>query len=250
MEDFPLTVVRGGINRLRVKGSARADSLYDLLNGYVTDSGTVHCRPGTVRTFELDPLTKGICAFDGSYHTFASEIVPVPDGYVIHVIAHPDSTVSTPIVLSKVHFAVPFLGFLYVVAEFDNGDIFHYWLRSSGTWTANTVYFNGDVVEPTSVNGLAYQATRISSPFPSWAPSVPRANGDIVEPTVYNDFFYIVVDTIGDTPRSGTTEPVWPEVDGGQVIEDVDGLLSTAAAPTLPSDGDTSNPPSVDDRYG
>ena len=31
---FPLTTLKGGINRLRVKGGASPASLYDLLNGF------------------------------------------------------------------------------------------------------------------------------------------------------------------------------------------------------------------------
>ncbi len=248
MQDIPLTVIRGGINRLRVKGGARADSLYDLLNGFVTDSATVKIRPGTVRVAQLNPVTRGLCSFGGSIHVFASEVVDVPDGYTLNVLTHPDSTEDTPIVLDKIYFAVPYLGFLYVVAKFDNGDVFHFWLRSSGTWTADTVYKNGDVVTPTVPNGLLYQATRVGAPLPSWAPNVPRAVNDTVEPTVYNDFFYTVVDVTGATPRSGTVEPIWPEQDGAQVTEDVDGILSSTAVST-PATGDTAVPESVQERY-
>jgi hypothetical protein len=44
MRDIPLTAIKGGINRTRTKGGARADTLYDLLNVYVTEDGTVQAR--------------------------------------------------------------------------------------------------------------------------------------------------------------------------------------------------------------
>jgi hypothetical protein len=72
-----LTAVNGGINRLRVKGAADRNSLYDLLNGYVTQQKTIKVRPGTFRTAELpedtagDGLTKGLCVFNDLFHVFS-----------------------------------------------------------------------------------------------------------------------------------------------------------------------------------
>jgi hypothetical protein len=248
MRPIPLTVLKGGISRQRLKGGARADSLYDLVNGNITDAGTVRSRPGTVRVAALDPLTRGLMSFGGKLHTFCHEIVAVPAGYVLHILSHPESIPSLVFTLSKVHFSAPFLGFPYVVAEFSNGSIHHYWLRSSGEWVADTAYGTGDVTEPTTPNGLGYQATRIGAPYPSWAPNVARAIGDFVEPTVYNDFYFEAVDTVGTSPRSGNVEPDWPTNAGEQIIEDVNGVVDSAAT-TTPPPADTT-PPDVQDRYG
>lgn len=249
MRPIPLTVLKGGINRLRTKGGVRADSLYDLLNGHLTDAGTVKARPGTIRIASLPSDTKGLCGFQDAFHVFNHEIVTVPAGFVLHVLASPNSIPGAVIKLAKIHFAAPFLGFLYVVAEFADGTVFHYWLSSSGPWQANTAYRNGDIVEPTTPNGLAYQAVRISSPYPSWAPNILRTDGDIVEPTVYNDFFYTVVSTLGDNPHSGSTEPLWPTTSGTQVTEDSNGLLDTAP-PTVTQPPVSTVPSEVSDRYG
>ncbi len=234
---------------MRPKGGARADSLYDLVNGYITDAGTAKNRPGTERVATLDATTKGLVSFEGTLHTFSNAVVAVPSGYTLHVITHPD---DNALVITKIWFAKPYMGYLYVVAQFEADNygeegIFHYWLRSSGTWSADTVYYNGDIVEPTVVNGIAYEAVRVSAANPSWAPNVPRADGDIVEPTAYNDYYYTVVDTLGTNPRSGTTEPEWPTSDGAQVIEDVDGIgTSVAVATETPAD---QTPQSIQERY-
>jgi hypothetical protein len=252
-----LTVIKGGINRLRTKTGSRADTLYDALNCYVTAAKTVTVRPGTLRQNPLPEGTKGLCAFQGKLHVFAitSDIV-VSDPYVLHVITHPDDT-SVPgdeIEIQEIHFAEPFLGFLYVAAEFVNGDVFHYWLQLKGTWQADTIYHAGDIVEPTVPTGIVFQATRISAPFPSWAPNVPRTAestgvpGSIVEPTVYNDFYYTVVETFGDNPASGVIEPIWPEADGARVTEETD--LGNSASPTTTEPSGIAVSQAIIDRYG
>src|SRR6201999_3287908 len=109
---------KGGINRFRPKGAARADVLYDLINAYVTNENTVIVRPGALRRAVLPSVTKGLCAFAGSRHVFSTEVVPVPIGYTLHVLTHPlfDSGTAGGFPLKKIHFVAPFLGFLYVVA--------------------------------------------------------------------------------------------------------------------------------------
>lgn len=247
MRVLPLTVVKGGINRQRTKGGASPDSLYDLLNGYVTASGTVVCRPGTVRETTLDERTRGLVAFDGSRHTFCHRIVDVPDGYTLHVLHHPDSAEEYVIELERIHFAVPIMGALYVAAEFEDGEIYHYWLQVVDPWAQDTHYFANTMVRPSIPNGLAYQASRFGDPYPAWAAGVPRYDGNagdyqqsIIEPTVYNDFYYPCVLTGGTNPRSGDVEPTWPTEAGEQVIEYADGDEATVTpAPPEPPSTDT-----------
>lgn len=248
MRSAPLTTIKSGISRLRTKGGARADTLYDLLNGYVTESGTVKVRPGTARVAELDSRTRGLCAFGGELHVFCHEYVDVPEGYVLNILVHPDppdfgygyaagyTYGGGEVPLEKIHFAEPFLGGLYVVAEFavdSNGDgendVYHYWLQPGRVWEADTSYSNGELVEPTEPNGLLYIATRFENANPPWQPDEPRFDGvgdnyaqSIVEPTTANGFYYVCVDTDGPNPRSGATEPVWPTFEGGQVVERTD----------------------------
>lgn len=251
MAQAPLTVLKGGINRLRTKGGARADQLYDLLNAYLTKQGTVVPRPGTRRTHTLNALTKGLTAFGGRFHTFCHEVVEVPADFTLHVLVSPESDddVDPPVIytLSRIHFAKPMLGYLYVVAEFSNGGIFHYWLQQGTPWAASKIYKIGDLVQPTTVNGLAYQANRSTAANPIWTPGAPRTLGDIVEPTVYNGFYYTVVDTAGAAPTSGDTEPDWPEAAGAQVVESTDTTPGTGATPgTNPA---TTPGSDVTDRY-
>lgn len=251
MRDAPLTVLKGGINRLRTRGGARADNLYDLLNGYLTEDGTVHVRPGSLRVASLDASTKGLTYFSGSRHTFAAATVAVPAGYTLHVLVHPDQDPGEAVIpLKRIHFAEPFLGFLYVVAEFTDDTVWHYWLRGSGTWTAETVYQIGDVIFPTVANGLAYMATRVGAANPLWTANTPRQLGDIVEPTAdnANGYYYTVVDTSGANPTSGSVEPNWPAASGAQIVESTD--ITPDSTDTDATDP-TNNPGSdITDRYG
>lgn len=253
--EVSLTTVKGGINRLRTKGSAPEDSLYDLLNGYVTAAKTVKVRPGTFRVAQLptntagEGVTKGLCAFNGTKFVFSDELVDVPNGFTLRILSHPDATPDAPIALEEINFAKPFMNYLYVSATFENGDTYHFWLQEGDTWEADTTYKLGDIVLPTSPFGLAFQAQRLTEPNVAWAPNVSRALNDVIEPTVYNDYYYTAVDVQGTNPRSGDTEPEWPTEDGAQVIEDADGAGATPSTPTDMPDPNAQPAPSTSDRY-
>lgn len=96
MRPVPLTTLRGGINRLKVRGAARADMLYDLLNGYVTNAATIAPREGTTRDAVLDANTVGLMAMKGQKHVFSSALQTVPAGYVCDVLAHPAVQYTPP----------------------------------------------------------------------------------------------------------------------------------------------------------
>jgi hypothetical protein len=242
-----LTTVKGGINRQRVKGAALSDSLYDLLNGYVTKARTVVNRPGTFRSQVVSATTKGLASFDGTLHVFSNVVQSVPAGYTLHVLQHPSDQTQT---IAVIHFAAPFLGFLYVAAEFSGGDVYHFWLQVKGSWAASTQYDLNDVVQPTTPNGLLYKAVRVGAPAPAWASGASRALNDVIEPTEYNGFKYTVVDVIGTNPASGTVEPTWPTIEGAQIAEEVDGDPVSAEAPATGGDGPSTPSSDVIDRYG
>ena len=242
---IPLTVIQGGITRLRTKGAALRNSLYDLVNAYVTAGKTIVVRPGTYRRQTLTG-TKGLVAFGGDFHVFSDTTVTVPTGYEDHVLSNPQNRAST---IARIHFAAPYLGFLYVVAEFSDGTVQHFWLQDGGTWTANTVEFLGTYILPTVDNGFAFAATRLEPPHPLWQPNVVVAVNDIFEPTVYNGYMFKAIAVLGDSPHTGATEPVWPAVENAQIQEfgdfDTSSAASTSASSATPIPGRT-----ITDRYG
>lgn len=246
-----LTTIKGGLSRQRTKGGALKDQLFDLLNGYVTTEKTVRSRPGTTRVATLPAGTFGLVHWNGSFHVFASSVISgIPSGYTLNIVRAPNGQD-----LSRIHFAQPFLGSLYVSAEFADGQIYHYWLRSADDWEANTPYDLEDLVEPTVTNGFRYAPTRNGQPYPQWTPNAARALNDRVEPTTFNGYYFEVVEVTGTNPRSGVVEPRWagdPDiVPGKRYVESVDGTFQ-ARRPTPPRDRDRRPPGGRGDdgRYG
>lgn len=245
-----LNAASGGINRLRTKGGASKETLYDLVNGWVDASGAMVSRPGTAEDFILPAGTKGLCSVNGALVVFSHTITAgMPVGVTCEVLTHPVDAAQP---IKEIHFAAPFLGgsdgaYLYVVAEFADGAVYHYWLQRADAWTADTNYTLGAMVQPTVPNGFFYRARRIgATPIP-WAPNVKRAVGAVVVPTTENGWDYTCIDTIGSDPKSGATEPTWPTEDGATVFED-----TGVAAPPPPSYGGNNPPPlpdDVGDRY-
>jgi len=239
-----LSAVKAGMTRLRTKGGASTDSVYDLVNGYVTAARTITCRPGSRIAYQLPPGTKGLVFFQGKFVVFANVVIPSTSPNVeIEVLRHPENAGAA---IKQIHFAMPFLGFLYVVAEFEGGDVFHYWLEKGEIWQPNKTYFPGTLIRPSTGNGLAYRLEGDTSAYLPWAANVARALGDVVVPTTDNGYKYTVIETTGSAARSGTTEPVWPTNAGETVFEDanVQNALgsNTTNTPAVP--------PNVKDRYG
>lgn len=244
MRPVNLTTIKGGLNRLRTKGAALNDSLYELLNGYVTTEKTVQVRPGTALDHTLPAGTSGLVAFGGLLHVFSSADVPGLDTSVfkLHVLREPGGSA-----LTKIHFAEPFLGALYVAAEFDTDVIYHFWLPDASDWQANTVYDANQLVQPTTANSFVYRATRLGAPFPQWTADTPRQVGDKIEPTTYNGLYFEVISVVGTNPRSGTIEPNFDVAVGALVTETVDTTTTPADPTPLPRPVD--NDPDLLDRY-
>ena len=224
MRQVNLNALTQGIQRLREKGSPDPQSLYDLVNGYVAIDGSVRQRPGTVHVADLPSDTHGLIAHRGDLVVFATSPRTMPAGFRCEVVTHPH---DADIGISRVWFAAPFLGFIYAVVEFLDGSIYHYWQQDGIEWEPNKMYVEGTVIVPANGNGMAYKAVRTSPPFPNWEANAARAIGDKVEPANGNGYYYEVTAVGGDTPRSGTVEPVWPAESDAVVVEFADNQKAT-----------------------
>jgi len=222
-----LNAVQGGITRLRDKGGASPNTLFELTNGHVTIARTIESRPGTVRHAELPDESRGLGVHEGQLTTYCHRMVPVPAGYRLEVIGHPT---QADLPLRTIHFDGPAMGFPYVVAEYANGDVFHFWLERFVPWSANKPVIPGQTVSPTTQTGYLYQAGRTDTPAPAWSAGAARAVGDVVEPSTPNGYRYRVVEVFGNNPVSGSTEPTWPTETGHRVTESVQ---TGPSAPTV-----------------
>jgi hypothetical protein len=231
VRSYPLTVLKGGINRLRVKGGASANQLYDLQNGYITNDGSIAPREGTIRAATLDGSTVGLSAANGQFNIFSSAFstAALPANYVLNVLSNPVNTSSSP---TKIWYAKPFMGFPYVVAQFSDSTIHHYWLQNNGTWTSSTDYTSASIVLPPTANGLAYQGVRDFPAQPLWTADTQITSGSYIEPNTPTGFCYQAIAVTGSPVHTGLVEPVWPTVAGGVVQEFGDFDVSATDAGT------------------
>lgn len=220
MRAIPLADQSEGINLLRSKGGASPQGLFDLVNGWVTPKRTINARPGTVAAASFPSGTKGVVGFENKFHTFASNPATVSDdpNVVVHILRRSDGSASA---LTKVHRAFPFLGRLYVVAEYADGAVRHFWLELPVTWSANKVYAFGQKVLPTTNAGFYYAIEGVSA-VAAWQENSVVVVGDFKQPKITNNFKYEL--TAGTGPsgfplRTSETEPTWPTTDGATVIE-------------------------------
>lgn len=247
MRSVAINSLKKGIDRTRVKGWADPEALFNAVNMWVTVSLSARPRPGTVIDAILPAGTIGLTTFRGKLVVFSDHEVDLTgfDQYELEILTYPGTAGPS---LFKIHFAEPFLGFLYVSAEWSTGEVFHYWLREPSTWEANKIYKFGDLVQPSTPNGFVYEATRLLPADPVWTPNSAVVVGDRREPTVPNSFTYEVIDTIGTNPRTGTTEPDWPTEADAIINEDAD--FDATVPPAGGGSSDTTPPSSVSDRYG
>lgn len=226
-----------GIDRSRVRGDAGISSLYELTNAFITIAGRVKKRDGfslvaVSRSDDwapaLDPNTRGLFSAGGKLHTFYSVAnVEMRPDVEYHRLPPPPGDPAPALV--AIDFCGLYLGAIYAVAEFSDGSTWHYWLRSDGVWKANHAYREGQIIEPTSGDGMAYQATGDDHPQ-TWKPQQQYAIGDEVQPTEPNGYKYRLIDASGDNPASGPVEPAWPTTEDALVYEDVDNTSSDSAA--------------------
>ncbi len=226
MPSMMLSAVKTGITRLRVKGGASADSLYDLVNGYVTAARTIAPRPGSERFVELPQGTIGLSLFNGVFQVFSDHAITggIPSNFHVNVLSPPADAAGGIPYLVRIWKAEPLMGGLYVVAEWsdrvDRG--IHYWLQgaSASAWKPNHIYMLGETV--IASNGLVFSAGRIGEPYATWTAGAEVAEGDIVEPSKFNGYYYVADEVHGSPARTGPSEPAWIAKDGATVVEEAD----------------------------
>lgn len=170
------------------KGASVSDAnrLRVLDNCFVTTGRTIRKRPGLSLVTTLEPGTKGLRAAGGKLNTFyaTGSIAHSDTRFQANKIAHP----SLPAMeVEKIHYADSFNGYLYVSAQYNNGDIRHHYLDDPAAmtaWAATTALSLGAVRRPTTSNGYRYVVTTAGSTGgsePAW-PTTPGAtvtNGSV-----------------------------------------------------------------------
>lgn len=111
------------------KGASVSDAnrLRVLDNCYVTTGRTIRKRPGLVAVATLEAGTKGLRAAGGKLNTFyaVGNITHLNTMFLANKVTHPTLPAME---VQKIHYADSFNGYLYVSAQYLNGDIRHHYL--------------------------------------------------------------------------------------------------------------------------
>jgi hypothetical protein len=214
-----------GIDRNRNLSPPRDGALYDLVNAYLSPGHTLKRRPGFKKQQALSGI--GMVSWNGKLHTFYSGADPGSNALIqTHRLVCADGSASA---LSIIYLAQPLLGYLYVVAGFANGKTYHYYLDNGSAnvplWTANTQFKLGDMVTPTTANGLRFVALSVVTGS-TWTAASAVALNDVRQPSKPNGFTYKATALTGPAGftnfKTGKTEPKWPKAIGQTVVEDVE----------------------------
>ncbi len=116
---------RAGMDRRNKRISGKPGTLWTGKNGHITRGGDWERRKKFVDTYSLPSgNTKGLAVTNGQLFVFGESASPgtIPSGVTYQRLAHPSSSA-----ISKILSVTLFSGKLYVIAEFANGDVYHYY---------------------------------------------------------------------------------------------------------------------------
>lgn len=115
---------KAGIDRRKSIDTAPEGSLWDLVNAHITRGGEIEKRKAFATKYTLPAGTFGLHSANNQLYVFGSGVDPgVPSGVNYQRLQHSDSATS----MSAVLHAESFDGKPYVIAEFTDGAIFHYY---------------------------------------------------------------------------------------------------------------------------
>lgn len=143
IEDFKL-----GMDRRRKRVASTPGSCWEIINAHITRGGDIEARKRFVPTYQLPPGTHGLGDVQGQLYVFGSG--PTPAGLPVNVryqrLRHADGNTA----MSRVLDIDTFDGKFYVIAEFVDGSVFHYydgqrvtdWDNIAGSVSSNTAVAN------------------------------------------------------------------------------------------------------------
>jgi hypothetical protein len=236
------------------KGASVSDAnrLRGLDNCYVTTGKTIRKRPGIIQEATIEAGTTGLRAAGGILNTFyaSGSITHANPLFEAHKVTNPNDPATS---IEKVWYADSFNGFLYVVVEYDNGDVVHHYLDDTSAltpWSASAALTAGGEIRPAVDNGLRYEittggvtantapafpttinatVTESESNYTAWTASSLKTLGKAYKPTVSNGYVFKAT----NAGASAGTEPTWPTTVGATVTEDDTTATAWAATTAL-----------------
>lgn len=134
-----------GMSRVRPQVVGQPGELWNAKNCVLSRGGDIESQKKFVGEFTLPAGTFGLASNKGQPIVFGTGTTPVG---MPSAVSYKQLTYTGAATLSKVHDAKPFAGKLYVIAEFDDGDIRHFYdgaevaewqARADALWDYTTV---------------------------------------------------------------------------------------------------------------
>ncbi|MDR9437541.1 MAG: hypothetical protein RI563_11715, partial [Thiohalophilus sp.] len=147
VEDF-----KRGLDRRRSMDTTPAGSLWECINAHISRGGEIEKRKAFVSKYSLPAgETFGLHATGTALYTFGSAASPgVPAGVTYQRLQHPDGSTA----MSAILYTENFDGKVYAIAEFTDGNIYHYYNGSRvTTWDgiATSVSSNNQVANALAI---------------------------------------------------------------------------------------------------
>ena len=116
-----------GLDRRKSRDTAGADALYELTNAQVSAGQELEKRACAGLYETIDSGTVGLFAALAKLNVFTTDATVSIGAPLLRLnfLPHPTNSVRT---LARIHAVETFRGYLYVVAEYDDGSVFHHYL--------------------------------------------------------------------------------------------------------------------------
>jgi hypothetical protein len=116
----------GGVDRSRPRYVGPPGSLWSGINGHLSRGGDFEKRKAFVATYSLPPGTASLAKVASGLVVFGSAPAPggIPPGVIYQRLQHPTDATRTLLVILSWDL---YNGFIYAIAQFDNGDIRHFY---------------------------------------------------------------------------------------------------------------------------
>lgn len=186
MPDFTIGTFKFGMDQRRARAAGAVSTLWDLENAHITRGGDIQRCKAFVPTYTLPAGCFGLVAIGSTLFVFGSQSAPaVPPGVVYQQLVPAGGTAN----MLRVVDAVAFLGKTYVIAEYDDGNVYHFYDGSRVTdWDAISqancsqatlaAYFVEKLAGDPTVSAVAYGTTiLLTSLIPGVATTVTATGG-------------------------------------------------------------------------